>query len=77
MSDSHLDLAVRAVRVFADDGTLDLRELDDLLAVALRDGAVDADERRVLANIFGRVPREELPPEVWARMAEIRRRYDI
>ena len=50
--DSHLAIATASIRVFANDGTLDQQELDSLLGLALRDGRIDAEEKRVLANIF-------------------------
>lgn len=70
--DSHLEIAASSVRVFANDGRLDLAELEHLLAVAMRDGSINDDERRVLANIFRRVGEHEVTPAVWARMGEIR-----
>ncbi|HLL81950.1 MAG TPA: hypothetical protein VK420_04840 [Longimicrobium sp.] len=70
--DSHLEIAAASVRVFANDGRLDLGELEHLLSVAMRDGSMNDDERRVLGNIFQRVGEHEVTPAVWARMGEIR-----
>lgn len=75
--DSHLEIAASSVRVFANDGTLDIRELEHLLAVALRDGSVNDDERRVLGNILNRVREHEVTSAVWARIGEVRRQYGI
>ncbi|HEX7240827.1 MAG TPA: hypothetical protein VF263_11210 [Longimicrobiaceae bacterium] len=72
---SELTAAVR--RVFADDGKLDLPELDYLLAVAMRDGAIDPGERRVLAALFDRIAREAVPEEVWSRIAEARAGFGL
>jgi hypothetical protein len=49
---SHIEIAYSSIRVFADDGKLDLGELNFLLGLALRDGVIDADERRVLGNLL-------------------------
>lgn len=51
---SHIEIAYSSIRVFADDGRLDLGELNFLLGLALRDGVIDADERRVLGNVLRR-----------------------
>lgn len=75
--DSHLEIAATSVRVFANDGTIDMRELEHLLSVALRDGSVNDDERRVLRNILDRVREHEVTPAVWARMREVRTQYGI
>jgi len=72
-----LQIVTAAIRVFADDGTLDLPELDYLLAVAMRDGTIDAEERRVLAHVLGRVSERDVAPEVWRRIGEVRAQYGI
>ena len=74
---SHLEIAAASVRVFANDGRLDMAELEHLLSVAMRDGSVNDDERRVLASIFRHIRQDQVTPSVWARMAEIRERHNI
>jgi hypothetical protein len=77
MRDGGSDLASAVRRVFVDDGKLDLPELDYLLAVAMRDGAIDPGERRVLASLFERIPRVAVPEEVWSRIAEVRAGFGL
>lgn len=72
---SHHDIAIASIHVFTDDGRLDLTELEKLLALAVRDEVVDADEKRVLANILTRAERDGVDPEVLARIVEVRRQY--
>ena len=74
---SHLQIASAAMGVFANDGTLDRRELEYLLSLALRDGSVDEDEKRVLAGILDRVPRREVSPDLWQRIGEVRKQHGI
>lgn len=76
-SRSHLDLALASINVFLDDGRMDLEELERLLGLALRDGVVDEDEKRVLGNIFRRAEEAGVSAEVRQRIAEARRRHDI
>ena len=74
---SHHAIAIAAIHVFADDGRLDLAELEKLLALALRDQTVDEEEKRVLANILGRAERDGVAPEVQARIDEVRRLHGL
>ncbi|MBB1061744.1 hypothetical protein [Marilutibacter spongiae] len=74
---SHLEIALASIRVFADDGQLDVAELEGLLDLALRDRLVDADERRVLANVFAQAEKGAVSPALATRIAEARRKHAI
>lgn len=74
---SHIEIAYSSIPVFADDGTLDMEELSFLLGLALRDGEIDEDEKRVLANIFDRVPAGKTSPKVIERIKQVREKYSI
>ena len=76
-SRSYLDIALASLTVFRNDGRLDLAELEALLAIALRDHTIDADERAVLANVFRHAERTALAPEVCARIAEVRAKHGV
>ena len=52
------------LKVFADDMLIDAAELAVLKKLALMDGVVDEQERRVLADIFKRVEGFSLEPGV-------------
>ena len=74
---SYIEIAFESVRVFTNDGQLDLTELNFLLGLALRDKVVDDDERRVLQRIFAEAEKGRLAPAVSARIAEVRARHAI
>ena len=74
---SDLQIVTAAIRVFSDDGTLDLPELDYLLSVAMRDGVMDAEERRVLSHVLDRISEQDVAPEVWRRIGEVRAQYGL
>lgn len=76
MSD-YLELAYSSIRVFADDGSMDLEELNFLLGIALRDGEIDEDEKRVLRNIFKQAEAAGLTPRTRERIAEVRRLHSL
>ena len=71
---SHVRIALKSMAAFANDGKLDLSELEELLAIAERDGSIDADEGRILRGIFDRLRPDELTPEVRARIEQVRQR---
>lgn len=74
---SYIELAYSSVRAFADDGKLDERELAFLLGLALRDGEIDDDERRVLRNIFTQAAEAGLDSVTASRIAAARRKHNI
>ncbi|MEM1205947.1 MAG: hypothetical protein AAGN66_22135 [Acidobacteriota bacterium] len=76
MSDhSHIEIAYSSIRVFADDGTLDMKELEFLLGLALRDDSIDDDEKRVLASIFDKATAAGVTEDVASRIQQVRERY--
>ena len=74
---SHVELAYSSIPVFADDGTVDMGELNFLLGLALKDNQIDDDEKRVLAGIFDKIPADNVDPRVAAKIAAVRKRYGI
>lgn len=74
---SHIEIAFSSIKVFSDDGQLDLEELNFLLGLALRDQQVDEDEKRVLGNIFRRAEQSRLGSIVRARIAKARAAHAI
>ena len=74
---SHIEIAYSSIKVFADDGQMDLNELNFLLGLALRDQVVDEDEKRVLAKVFSQAEQGGLTSQVRSRIAQARRIHDI
>jgi len=73
----YIKLNVAAMGVFMDDGTLDKAELDRLIRIAMQDGTIDPDEKRVLGRIFGQIQPADVSAEVLGRIIEIKRRHGI
>lgn len=63
------------LRIFANDGTLDARELAMLERLAMADGHIDAHERAVLEKVFARAEGTDLDDDVRAGIARLRARY--
>ena len=74
---SYLQLAYSSIQIFANDGTVDMGELNFLLGLALADGKIDDDERRVLGSIFDNAEKTDLSLAVRARIREVRRKHAI
>lgn len=72
---SHLEIAIASINCFTDDGTLDIGELNFLVGLAMRDGVMDEDEKRVIASIFSKVPRNDVSNVVWDRMQAIKKEH--
>ena len=72
--DPHLQIALKSITCFGNDGKLDEFELEELLAIAEKDGSIDPDEARVLNGIFDRLQPGELTPEVQARIEQVRQK---
>jgi hypothetical protein len=74
---SHIEIAYSSIRVFSNDGQLDLGELNFLLGLALRDAVVDAEEKRVLGKIFAQAELGRLSPQVKERIKLAREQHAI
>jgi len=75
MSNDYLELSYHSIQCFANDGRLLIDELNELLAIALRDGVIDDDEKRVLNAIFDKLTSAELTQEMQAKIASIKAKH--
>lgn len=73
----YLEMAYHSIHCFANDGTLQVAELDQIVAIALKDGVVDENEKRVLRSIFAKLNPSELTPEMTSRIAQIRQQANM
>ncbi|NVJ59181.1 MAG: hypothetical protein HWE27_02265 [Gammaproteobacteria bacterium] len=49
---SHVKMIMESIKSFAKDGTYSVDELERIITIALEDGEVDEDERRVLRSVL-------------------------
>jgi DnaJ-domain-containing protein 1 len=73
----YLEITFRSINCFADDGKLDINELNSLVDIALKNGVVDDNERRVLRNIIARLDNIDLTSEMRLRIQDLREFYNI
>lgn len=68
----YLEMAFRSVQCFGNDGKLNVDELQKLTDIALRDGVVDDNEKRVLRKIIGLLNPDELSPAMLGKIESLR-----
>ena len=67
----YLEMSFRSIECFSNDGKLDAKELGEIFDIALRDGVIDDNEKRVLKNIISRLTPEELDEAMLKKLDEI------
>jgi len=73
MSESrdYLEISFKSIEMFASNGRLEAHELEQLHALAMRDGVLDVNEVRVLKAVIDRIQPHELDDAMKATLAEI------
>ena len=74
---SYVEIALSSIKIFANDGTIDLAELNFMLGLALRDQKIDDDEKAVLSSIFDKAAKGKLSPQVSQRIAQVKAQHGI
>ena len=49
---SHVKMVMESIKSFAKDGAYSVEELERIITIALEDGEVDEDEKRVLRSVL-------------------------
>ena len=73
----HLEIAYTSMSLFQNDGTLDEAEFNQLLDIALKDGHVNDDEKRVLRGILDRLKDDEVTASFAKRINEVKVKYGV
>ena len=76
MSDSE-EMIFRTIQCFSNDGMLDVNELDQIVKVAMHDGVVDSEEKKVLKQIIFNLTSKDLTPELWNRVEQLVEHYGL
>lgn len=69
---SHLQMALDSIGYFHSDGKMDVSEMKKIFDVALRDGIVDDDEKRVMNEIIQQLSPSELDADMLKLLDEIK-----
>lgn len=73
----HLEIAYTSMALFQNDGKLNEGEFTHLLDIALRDGEVNDDEKRVLSGIIEQLKDDEVTHSFDLRIKEVKAKYGI
>jgi hypothetical protein len=76
-SRDYLEMSYRSIQCFSNDGKLLVSELNDIVSIALKDGVVDENEKRVLGSIIKKLTPSELTPEMVGRIAQLRQQFGL
>lgn len=76
-SRDYLEMTYRAIQCFSNDGKLRVAELEEIVAIAMQDGVVDANEKRVLASIIKKLNPGELTPEMVERISQLQQQHGL
>jgi hypothetical protein len=74
---SYIEIALSSIKIFGNDGTIDLAELNFMLGLALRDQMIDEDEKAVLSSIFAKAAKGKLSAKVSERIAQVKAQHGI
>lgn len=72
-----LSIAEQANRALANDGTLNVDDLRELLRLVNADGIVTDEEREALRNLFSQLTPKMVTPDVWTWIRQIRSIHSI
>jgi hypothetical protein len=76
-NNDHLEIAYTSMALFQNDGKLDEDEFNQLLDIALKDGNVNDDEKRVLNSILDRLKDDEITKSFESRIKEVKEKYGL
>ncbi len=71
----YLEMSFKSIQCFSNDGKLLVDELQEIIDIALKDGEVDDNEKRVLSGIIGRLTPSELTPDMQKKITEVRTKF--
>ena len=70
-------MIAHAIEGFKKDGKLNVDELDHILKLAMDDNIMDKEEKKVLMNILFSLTSADLTPELWSRVEQLVRRFEL
>ena len=70
-ANDHIQMALKSIEGFANNGKLDADELQEIIDIAERDGVIDQDEIRVFRSIISRIDPSEVDDAMRQKLTEI------
>ena len=76
--DSSIDqMTLEWVKSISNDGKLDCFELEKIVEIAMRDGAMDDDEKSVLINIIANLNSTDFDLVLWEKVERLIKKFKL
>ena len=76
--DSSIDrMTLEWVKSISNDGKLDSFELEKIVEIAMRDGAMDDDEKSVLINIIANLNSTDFDLVLWEKVERLIKKFKL
>ena len=66
-----------AFDTFARDGSMSVRELEQIVNIALADGEFDEDEKTVMVSIISNLTSAEMTDAMWLKVDELIHKFNL
>lgn len=70
-------MKTHAFDAFARDGRMSVRELEQIVNIALTDGEFDEEEKTVLVNIISNLTSAEMTDAMWLKVDDLIHKFDL
>ena len=67
----------KAFEAFANDGRMDVAELEQIVQIGYADGEFDEQEKAVLINVISSLTRADMNDAMWAKVDELIQKFEL
>ena len=67
----------KAFEAFANDGRMDVAELEQIVQIGCADGVFDEQEKAVLINVISNLTRADMDDLMWAKVDELIQKFEL
>ena len=67
----------KAFEAFANDGRMDVAELEQIVQIGCADGEFDEQEKAVLINVISSLTRADMNDAMWAKVDELIQKFEL
>jgi len=67
----------KAFEAFANDGRMDVAELEQIVQIGCADGEFDEQEKAVLINVISSLTRADMDDAMWATVDELIQKFEL
>lgn len=76
-SRDYLEMILKTIEIFSNDGKIKANELQELLDIAEKDGEIDNNEIRVLTNVISKIQSFEMDEDLQHKLEEIEEKIKL